>query len=88
MRGLPDAAVVRNDAPSGADSPSTVSARTPTMRPNDANGLQSRSSDAADAPTAGSGFDARRRLAGDYDHVHFQRARMAQGFSDGSRGDD
>jgi len=33
-----------------------------------------------DAPTPASGFDARRRLAGDYDHVHFQFQfeRMAQ----------
>jgi len=51
------------------------------------NGLNFRSSDATDAPTAGSGFDARRRLAGEYDHLHFHRPGMAQGFSGGSSGD-
>jgi len=57
------------------------------MEPNDANGLNFRSSDATDAPTAGSGFDARRRLAGAYDHVHFHHPRMAQAFLGQSRGD-
>lgn len=40
----------------------------------------------AGAPIA-SGFDARRRLAGEYDHFQFRHARVAQAFSGGSRGD-
>mgnify|MGYP007008814505 CR=1 FL=1 len=99
MRGLPDSVVVRNDAPSGAGPPSTVSARTPTMQRDSAGDLKSRPT--ADALTTIARADRAYhdvaqlhphefgdvRSGADLDHVHFHRAPMAQTFSGGSSGD-
>ena len=77
MRGLPNRRSAET-APSGGTTRPTVSARAP-MKSDTASGLE-RSDTTTDAQPATTAFDARERLEGAYDEVHFQfrRTRVAR----------